>query len=187
MSVSHKSQSTQFFRLMVYGRALHPELFELEARRIDRHGEYEIETWLVPGGHAVRFQVGEQVLTETVVDRGDHLPEHGLIHALPCMGEKDYEMESPHGRLGYVTTVQSETLTDNLYNATLKEMSDFAVETGAIDHRWQDSNGVACLSVLDSQKYRSEYHIQSYHLLGSTGVVIRTQSIFEIDPNTADN
>ncbi|WP_428389856.1 hypothetical protein [Mucisphaera sp.] len=179
MSVSHKSQGTQSIRLMVYGRPLHPELFNLEARRMDRHGEYEIETWLIPGGHIVRFQIPGQSLTEIVVDRGDHLPESGLVHALPCLGEKDYEMEQ-QGRLVYVTTVQSENLTDNLYNATLKEMDGFAEETGSVAHRWTDAQGVGCLSIVDSQKYRNEYHIQSYHLLGASGVVLRTQSIFEI-------
>ncbi|MEQ9461786.1 MAG: hypothetical protein RIG82_12620 [Phycisphaeraceae bacterium] len=179
MSVSHKSQSTQSFRLLVYSRSLHPELFKLQGRRMDRHGEYEIETWLIPGGHIVRFQIPGQTLTETVIDRGDHLPESGLVHALPCMGEKDYEMEQ-QGRLAYVTTVQSENLTDNLYNATLKEMQDFAIETGSISHDWVDANAVPCLSLVDAQKYRKEYHIQAYHLLGSTGVVLRTQSIFEI-------
>ncbi|QDU71148.1 hypothetical protein Pan265_09970 [Mucisphaera calidilacus] len=179
MSVSHKSQSTQMFRLMLYSRPLHPELFDLQARRMDHHGEYEIETWLIPGGHVVRFQIPDQHLTETVIDRGDHLPENGLVHALPCMGEKDYEMEQ-QDRLVYVTTVQSESLTENLYNATLKEMTDFAEETGSVSFDWKDAQGTECLSLVDSQKYRSEYHVQSYHLLGSTGVVLRTQSIFEI-------
>jgi hypothetical protein len=163
---------------MVYNRALHPELFDLQARRTDRHGDYEVEMWATPGGHVVRFNFAGQTLTETVIERGDHLPETGLIHALPCVGEKDYEMQ-PTGKLGFVTTIQTETLSDNLYNATLREMHDFARETGALAYEWVDDNGVPCLTVLDSQKYRREFHIQSYHLYGNSGVVLRTQSIFE--------
>lgn len=179
MSTSHKSSNTQITRLMVYRRPLHPELFDLQTRRTDRHGEYEIESWVAPGGHVVRFQIDGQTLTETVIEGGDHLPETGLVHALPCLGEKDHEMD-PEGRLGYVTTIQTETLTDNLYQATLDEMRDFAHETGSLSHEWSDAAGVPCLTVLDSQKYKREYHIQSYHLFGSSGVVLRTQSIFQI-------
>ena len=179
MSISQKSPNIQVLRMMIYRRALHPELFSLEARRTDRHGEYEVENWLAPGGHVVRFQYQGQVLTETVLDTSDHLPETGLIHALPCLGEKDYEME-PEGNLGFVTTLQTEALTDNLYLATLREMQDFARETGSLSHEWADGTGVQCLSVLDTQKYKREFHIQSYHLLGASGVVLRTQSIFEI-------
>jgi hypothetical protein len=164
---------------MIYRRALHPELFDLQARRMDRHGEYEVESWVTPAGHVVRFQLANQTLTETVIENGDHLPEMGLIHALPCLGEKDYELE-PEGRIGYVTTIQTETLTDNLYMATLREMQDFARETGALSHEWQDTASVPCLSVLDTQKYKREFHVQSYHLHGNSGLVLRTQSIFEI-------
>lgn len=178
MSVSHKSVNTPAFRMMLYRRPLHPELFKLEGRRLDRHGEYEIESWLTPGGHVVRFSVAGQQMTETVVDTGEHLPENGLVHALPCLGEKDFEME-PEGRLGYFTTIQTEALTDNLYQATLREMEVFARETGSLSHKWDTEQG-SHLSVLDAQKYKREYHVQSYHLVPYHGTVLRTQSIFEI-------
>jgi len=179
MSVSHKSSNTQIFRLMVYRRALHPELFELQTRRVQAHGEYEAETWVMPAGHVIRFQVDGQVLSETVIEGGDHLPETGLVYALPCLGEKDYEME-PSGRIGYVTTIQTESLTDNLYAATYREMLDFADETESLCHEWIDEEGNANLSLLDAQKYKREFHLQSYHLLGPTGTILRTQSIFEV-------
>jgi hypothetical protein len=171
------------FRLMLYQRALHPELFDLQARRRDRQGEYEVESWVTPAGHVVRFQVGQYCLTECVIDRGDHLPETGLAYALPCLGEKDYELDDPAtagGKLGYVTTIQTENLTDNLYQATFREMQDFVSDTGSLAHEWKTADGLSCLSLLDAQKYRREFHVQSYHLLGVNGLVLRTQSIFEM-------
>lgn len=180
MSIGHKSSNTQMFRLTLYRRALHPELFELNARRTDRHGDYEVETWLAQAGHVVRFTVAGQCLTEAVLEQSDHLPENGLIHALPCIGEKDYDLE-PTGDIGYVTTIQTETLTDNLYTATYREMLDFADEAGAMVHRFGDEHGgTPSLSVIDVQKYKAEFHLQTYHLVGTTGLVLRTQSIFEV-------
>lgn len=179
MSVSHKSSNAQMFRLMVYGRPLHPELFPLQARRSFRCDHYEVESWLLPAGHVCRFGSQGESFLEVVMENGDHLPENGLIYALPCIGEKDYEHE-PQGKIGYVTTIQTESLTENLYNATLREMRDFAEETGSLSYEWQDGESVPCLSVLDAQRYRKEYHLQSYHLLGTSGVVLRTQSIFEV-------
>ncbi|MEE9403516.1 MAG: DUF2617 family protein [Algisphaera sp.] len=181
MSVIPKTLETPAFRMMLYRRALHPELFELSSRRGDRHGEYEVESWISPAGHVVRFSVDGQQLTETVVDSGDHLPETGLAHALPCLGEKEFELE-PEGRLGYCITLQTETLTENLYQSTLREMDVFAREVGALSHRWETAAG-ANLSLVDAQKYKREYHIQSYHLIAVNGTVLRTQSIFEIDPS----
>lgn len=180
MSVSPKSLETPAFRMMLYRRALHPELFSLSQRRCDRHGEYEVESWISPAGHLVRFSIDGQQLTECVVDSGDHLPETGLAHALPCLGEKEYELE-PEDRLGYCITLQTESLTENLYQSTLREMDEFAREIGALCHRWETPSGLN-LSLIDAQKYKREYHVQSYHLIASNGTVLRTQSIFEIDP-----
>ncbi len=180
MSVSHKSSTIQSFRLMAYSRPLHPELFDLQARRIDRHGDYEAENWLTPAGHVVRFSFAGEIMTEAVISNADHLPEIGLVHALPCLGEKEFQYEpKPDGKIGYVTTIQTEALSDNLFGATLREMKDFARETGSLSHSYIDKEGAACLSVLDTQKYRREFHLQSYHLLGSANLVLRTQSIFE--------
>jgi len=180
MSVSHKSSNAQLFRLMVYRRALHPELFNLQGRRTHRHGEYEVETWVAPAGHVARFQVDGGCITEAVLEDADHLPETGLIHALPCLGEKDYELGEPEGKLNYVTTIQTESLTDNLFMATFREMRDFATESQALMHEWKDADGSLNMALLDAQKYKREFHLQSYHLIGATGLVLRTQSIFEI-------
>ena len=179
MSASSKSQQLQMLRMMLYRRPLHPELFNLHSRRSAQHGGYEVEQWLVPGGHIVRFQIPGQSLTEVVMESGDHLPETGLVHALPAFGEKEYEMPV-EGKLGFCTTIQTETLTDNLYQSTYREMVDFARETGSHTLSYSDADAGPCLSLIDAQKYRREYHIQAYHLHAATGLVLRTQSIFEI-------
>ncbi len=168
---------------MVYRRALHPELLDLRGRRLHRHAGYEVECWVAPAGHVVRFQYDGDVITETVVEDGDHLPELGLVHALPCIGEKEYELEADEEhptKLGYVTTLQTEVLTDNLYSATLLEMQDFARERNALCHEWNDEGGARNLSLLDVQKFRREFHLQGYHMMGGISMVLRTQSIFEI-------
>jgi len=180
MNVSSKSSNTQMFRMMIYCRALHPELFEIQRRTSCSHGPYNSELWIGKAGHVARFNLGGCTLVETVIEEGDHLPETGLVHALPCLGEKDYELEAdPSKTIGYVTTLQTELLTENLYAATYREMRDFAHEANALSYEW-DAAGVPGLSVLDYQKYKSEFHIQSYHLVGASGLVLRTQSIFEV-------
>ena len=110
---------------MIYRRPLHPELFDLQTRRCHRQPEFEVESWVMPAGHVVRFQAGGQSLTEAVLENGDHLPEHGLVHALPCLGEKDYELRT-EAKFAYVITVQTEALTDNLYLSTFRALKDFA-------------------------------------------------------------
>lgn len=175
----NKTPSVQTYRLLLYRRALHPELFGIQQRRALRHGDYELESWIMPGGHVLRFQAGQQCLSEAVTDQEQQLPERGLVEAVPCLGEKELAQDVETG-LRYVTSVQTEMLSDNLYTATYNEMRDFAEEAEAMAYQWQDPEGAVNLSVVDLQRYKSEVHAQTYHLVGSAGFVLRTQTIFEI-------
>lgn len=179
MTVPNKVPSTQLFRLMLYQRALHPELFRIQGRRTLQSSSYEFEAWIMPGGHALRFQSEGQCVTEVVSDQDLQLPERGLIQSLPCLGEKEHE-EVVAEKINFVAAVQTENLSDNLYTATFDEMKDFAEETGAMTYNWTDDDGGRCMTVLDLQRFRNEIHTQAYHLLATGGFVLRTQSIFEV-------
>ena len=180
MTVPNKTPSVQMFRLSLYQRALHPELFGIQDRLpIRQPDHYDFEGWILPGGHVLRFQAADICLTEAVTDQDAALPERGLLHALPCIGEKEHD-ETVEEAVRYVTTVQTEALSDNLYSATLDEMRDFAQESESLSYEWAEPGGHANLSVLDVQRYRKEIHAQSYHLLEAGGFVLRTQTILEL-------
>ncbi len=150
----------------------------MKGRRTLSHGDYEFESWIMPGAHMMRFQLDGVCATEVVTFQETGLPERGLVAAAPCAGEKDYE----HGfseKLNYMATVQTETLPENLYGATYKELTEFGREAGAMLHEWNDVDGGKCASILDVQRFRKEIHAQAYHMLAQGGLVLRTQTIFE--------
>ncbi len=179
MSVSAKSITTRTHQILLYTRALHPGFFKLRDRRSKDHATYQVEAWLLDGAHMVRFNHGASCLSELVTDQDDNLPTDGAVVTLPCAGERDFEHEFQQGDLKFVTTVQTEILRENLFSATFEEMVEFAAETDAMMHRWSNSAGASCLSVLDLQCYAKELHLQSYHLIAASGMVLRTQTIFE--------
>lgn len=168
----------QSYRLVVYKKSLHPELFRVKNRITVRHGAYEFEGWVMPGGHVMRFQHETGIITELVTEQDTGLPERGVVAAFPCAGERDHE-QAVGDTLKYVTTVQTETLSENLYLATLRELFDFAKEVDAVAHSWLDPDGGRCFSFIDVQRYRKEIHAQCYHLIATGGVVLRSQTIFE--------
>ncbi len=179
MSLGNQPPSMQSFHLLLYQRALHPELFRIQDRRSLRQSTYEMEGWVVPSGHVLRLQRGNACLTEVVLD-GDHgLPERGLLQSFPCFGEKEHD-QAVDGRMRYIASIQTEHLSDNLYMATFHEMKEFASGAGALWHEWSDPEGGVNLSILDIQRYKREAHAQSYHLVGPSGFVLRTQSIVEL-------
>ncbi|MEN0020584.1 MAG: hypothetical protein AAF747_06860 [Planctomycetota bacterium] len=179
MDIAAKATRLQSYQVLLYDRALHPELFELRQRRSVRHGDYECEGWLLRGGHLLRFEMGPVCACELVTDQETGLPESGVVSAFLCAGERDYE----HGfgssaDVNYITTVQTETLSENLYLATHAELLNFGRESEALVHEYADDMG-PCASILDMQSYHREVHVQSYHLVAHGGIVLRTQTIFE--------
>ncbi|MCB9845186.1 MAG: hypothetical protein H6811_04270 [Phycisphaeraceae bacterium] len=178
MSTPIKSSSLQTYQTIVYDRALHPELFQLRDRRIIRHAGYSLESWLMRGGHILRFEYDGHCATELVTDQESNLPATGVIQAFLCAGERDYEHTFARSKITYMTSVQTETLSENLYQATYEEISELARCEGALRSDWSVDEG-RCLSVLDVQRYNHEVHAQAYHMIAAGGLVLRTQTIFE--------
>ncbi|MDZ4753480.1 MAG: hypothetical protein SGJ11_03170 [Phycisphaerae bacterium] len=179
MSNPTKTTSLQSYHMLVFRKALHPEFFGIEGRNRIRHDDYEAESWIFRGGHSLRFQHNGLCVVEVVVEQLDQIPDRGLVATLPCAGERDHE-EKFGDSLVYMTTMQTETLSDHLYLGTYKEMLQHARESGSLLSMWTDENGKPNLSVLDVQATRSDLHLQGYHLRSDCGLVLRTQSMFQI-------
>lgn len=178
MSSTAKAGCLQDYRLLVYRRALHPELFPIKDRMSIEHMGYEFEAWVMPGSHLMRFLHSGVCATELITADDADFPTRGQVADLPCAGERDHEED--FGELvRYMSTIQTEQLPESLYRDTYEELTEFARENEALIHRWTEPDGGRCASIVDVQRYRREVHAQAYHLLSTGGVVIRSQAIFE--------
>ncbi|MEO0511678.1 MAG: hypothetical protein AAF108_02125 [Planctomycetota bacterium] len=199
MTINTERISTHDYHALLYGCALHPELFPIRDRHARGGTGYEVETWLMRGGHVVMFGFGSFCSSELVIDRDDNLPTRSVVTAFPCAGEREFEHrfgdlergsgERSGGRAGgradgsrsapaYMTNAQTETLSENLYRSTLREMEKHATENESLACRWETPRGQN-LSLIDVQPMSREVHFQAYHLIADGGFVLRTQSIFE--------
>ncbi|MFO0782569.1 MAG: hypothetical protein U0636_13420 [Phycisphaerales bacterium] len=178
---TNKAQGLQTYAMLLYRRAVHPEFFGIEARKRLEHGDYEFEGWIFKGGHCARFQYAGLTFCEVVVENPANLPDRGLVVSLPCAGERDHE-EKLTEHIAYMTTIQTETLSDHLYLGTYKEMLAHGREGTAdcIMTVWTDNHGKPNLSLIDMQRFRNELHLQGYHLRSECGMVLRTQSMIQL-------
>ncbi len=179
MSVTSKTSSLQAYNMAVYRNALHPEFFGIDSRRRITHGDYEFEAWTFEGGHVLRFEYCGVCISELVTDQPDRLPERGLVTALPCAGERDHEAEFAD-RVLYMTSMQTETLSDHLYLGTYNELLEHGQGGDALMVQWNDDLERPNLTVVDMQRFNKEVHVQGYHLRSDCMLVLRTQSIFQI-------
>jgi hypothetical protein len=176
---SSKTSSLQTYTMLLYRNPLHPEFFAIEGRTRIKYGEYDFEAWIFRGGHAVRFNTGGSCIAEVVVDQAGALPGKGQIIALPCAGEKDHE-DAVADAIVYMTSIQPETLSDHLYLSTYNELVEHGRACEGAMCLWTDDSGKPNLSLIDTQRYNEEVHLQSYHLRSDCCLVLRTQSIFQV-------
>lgn len=178
MNLPQKPSLLQTYQIILYNRVLHPELFPLKGRRVIRHGAYELEAWVMPGAHLLRFERGGLCACELLTEHERSVPTIGIVTSFLCAGERDFDHRFTKDGVNYMTSVQTETLSDNLYQSTFEEIREIVRENSALAHTWDDEAG-KCMSVVDVQRYNTEVHAQSYHLIAALGLVLRTQTIFE--------
>jgi hypothetical protein len=166
--------------LLLYQKALHPELFKILASEQVSRRAYEADIWLVEGGHVIMFAAGKNTLTEVIVTNNAPLTDRGLLQSIPCRGEKYHEMTAG-GNIRYMISTQEEQLTQTLYDATKHEIVSYAAKRELMTAEvpaTPDTGG--SLSVLDIERRSHELLVQSFHLFDETLMVIKTQAIFEV-------
>ena len=172
--------SLQAYRLMLFSRSVHPEFFEIRKRRSSHNQQYQLDTWLARGAHVITFTHRGETIVEVLTPDEQAVPPRGIVESLPCAGEREHESRFGN-RLNYITSVQTEIVSNNLYRATLQEMHDHSMENGSLMHRWREEDSRSdSLSVLDVQCYPCEVHAQSWHLDAGCGLILRSQAIFEV-------
>jgi hypothetical protein len=166
--------------LLLYQKALHPELFKILASEQVSRRAYEADIWLVEGGHVIMFTAGKNTLAEVIVTNNAPLTDRGLLQSIPCRGEKYHEMTAG-GNIRYMISTQEEQLTQTLFDATKHEIASYAAKRELMTAETpatQDAGGT--LSVLDIERRSHELLVQSFHLFDDTQMVIKTQAIIEV-------
>lgn len=166
---------------ILYDRPLRAGVFKPAQRLEVCWGQYRCELWLMPGGHAVRFDYAGLRAMEVVTDQERGLPEAGVLSAFLCSGERDYEHCFVESGVEYLMTVETECLSANVYDTLLGEArAEVAGGAGghAVAHEWTTEAG-ACLSLLVVEPLLREVRIEAMHCLAEGGLVLRTGSVFE--------
>lgn len=166
--------------LLLYQKALHPELFKILASEQVSRRAYDADIWLVDGGHVIMFAAGKNTLAEVIVTNNAPLTDRGLLQSIPCRGEKYHEMTAG-GNIRYMISTQEEQLTQTLYDATKHEIASYAAKRELMTGETPATpEAGGSLSVLDIERRSHELLVQSFHLFDDTLMVIKTQAIFEV-------
>src|SRR6056297_2713180 len=93
----------------LFQRPLHPELFNIYARREIQTENYEASIWATGCAHVVSVHTQGYTLTELISKPGQPLPKRGLVERFQFRGQKKHKCTLSR-QLNYMTDFQVEKM-----------------------------------------------------------------------------
>ncbi len=183
MDIEHARQSVGQLRYHLYGRGLHPELFHIDQGQVVRQRRYFADVWIVGLAHVITLRHKNAIITEVAAAPGESLPQRGLVTSFKFRGERDEEREFDEG-MQYIFSSQVEQMTENVFKACHEDLLGDARNRG-IHMEYPDlaTNGLVPFSYLSTEARDNEFHVHAFHLFPDECTILRTQSIFEVEPS----
>ncbi len=175
-------------KMLIYNRALHPELFEIFLEKDMDTGKYEAKIFLIGSGHHILFHTPFANITELLTTRTDILPDTGLLEQLPVGKNREYQADI-NNRIYYMLNINSEQMSSAVFESVYREMTKFAKCRGLFItfEQWADENELAPFSFIDYEKRPRELDLFCYHAVPAINMMIRTQSVFSLEPLSAES
>ncbi len=163
----------------LFQRPLHPELFQIFARREIRTEGYEALVWVTGCTHVISVFSGDECLTEVVSSPGQLLPSRGLVERFQFRGPRTHKCTLSRG-ISYMTDFQVEKMSSNLYKQTRSELERFARNRGVfVSHPESEIETLEPFCYIDYEARRNELHVHTFSAYPEQLTMVKTQSLFD--------
>ncbi len=163
----------------LYGRVLHPELFEIQASRSIDRGGYSASISITAAGHLVTWRKDGLTLTEVAVDANQPLPMKRRLLSHRISGERTDRLECRGGAC-YETSFQLERVTPDVFWAFQSELDAEGRGHGLL-HRFSGPGRMAtgALSWIAIETRAKSLIIQAFHTFPEEFAIVKSQSLFD--------
>ena len=164
----------------LYGRSLHPELFETYmTRRVDRGG-YEAKIDITSAGHVVTWRYKGITLTEVAASAQHPLPQKRRLLRYRLRGERNDRMEC-RGGIVYQVKFELEPVVPEAFHIFQEELAHDGERKGMF-HSF-DASGrmtLGALSYINVETRNRSMLVQAFHTFPDDYAIVKSQSLFEL-------
>lgn len=163
----------------LFGRSLHPELFEVHATRSIDRGAYSALISITSAGHVITWRRDGLTLTEVAAAASHPLPQKRRLLSHRLAGERSDRMEC-RGGVCYQTCFQLETVAADVFWGFQQELAAEGLRHGLL-HRFESGGRMAlgALSLITLETRATSLLVQSFHTFPDDHAIVKTQSLFE--------
>jgi hypothetical protein len=163
----------------LYGRPLHPELFDILAVRHLRRPEYELTVRITRTGHVITWEDRDVCLSEVACAADQPLPQGRRLLSYRLRGEHSGNIACAHG-ISYQMAFQVETLPPEIFLHVHDEILADGHKRGLL-HNFQPNHRLA-LAPLGLIMIEAQAHcllLSAFHTFPSENTVVKSQSLIE--------
>ncbi len=163
----------------LYGKPLHPELFDILASRTVRRDDWELTVRITRTGHAVHWHNRDVCLTEVAAAVEQELPQGRRLLSYRLRGEHSGTLACAHG-VHYQTTFQVEVLPPEIFAHVHEEILADGDKRGLL-HHFQPHHRLALapLGLVAVESRAGCLFLSAFHTFPEEHTVVKSQSLIE--------
>ena len=164
----------------LYGRALHPELFQIYETRTVTRGNYQAKIDITTAGHVVSWRYDGLTLTEVAASAQQPLPQRRRLLSARLKGIYNDRVEC-RGGTRYQVSFQLEQVDPEIFWTFQQELTFDGQRQGML-HRFPSSGRIAlgAVSYINVETRARCMLVQAFHTFPDDYAIVKSQSLFEI-------
>lgn len=179
MSVSLLRPRVSDLAFQLYGRPLHPELFDILAIRKIQREDYELTVRITRTGHVITWENRHLHLTEVTASADQCLPERRRLLFHRLRGEHSDSLPCSHG-IAYQMSFQVEVLPQEVFLHVHDEILADGGKHGLM-YNFQPHHRLALapLGLVTAEARAGCLILTSFHTFPDENTVVKSQTLIE--------
>jgi len=164
----------------LYGRPLHPELFEICSSRTVTRGDYQAKIDITSAGHVVTWRYGGITLTEVAASAYPTLPERRRLMSYRLRGQRTDGVQC-RGGVSYQVSFQLEPVEPEVFWTFQEELTRDGLRQGMF-HKFDSSGRLAlgAISYINVETRSRSLLVQAFHTFPDDYAIVKTQSLIKV-------
>jgi hypothetical protein len=164
----------------LYGRSLHPELFEVHSTRRIERGGYIATVQITNAGHVVTWQYDGITLTEVACSAQHPLPQRRRLMSHRLKGACKDHVEC-RGGVAYQVEFSLEPVERETFWTYQKELTQGGAKEGLM-HCFEPSGrfGLGAISYINLESRDRSLKVQAFHTFPDDYAIVKSQSVFSL-------
>jgi hypothetical protein len=164
----------------LYGRSLHPELFQVHTSRTVERGGYKATIDITTTGHVVTWRYHGLTITEVATSAHHPLPQKRRLLSYRLKGQRGDRVEC-RGGATYQVNFALEPVEPEVFWTFQQELA-FDGERQGMLYKFDSSGRMAlgALSYINVETRSRSLLVQAFHTFPDDCAIVKSQSLFEI-------